>query len=55
MLVNLLILGGCIGAALVFGWWVHRHQRDIDAYQERRYREPAIFFPPDTAGWPSPE
>jgi hypothetical protein len=46
MLVDLMILVGVIAAALTLGWWVHRHQRDIDAYHEREYREPPIFSPP---------
>lgn len=45
---GLLLLGGSMVAILIVGWLVHRHQRDIDAYHEREYREPPVFTPP---GW----
>lgn len=43
MAYGLLVLGGAVVAASALAWWVHRFQRDIDAYQEREYREPLIF------------
>jgi hypothetical protein len=43
MVFNLLLLGGSIAAAIALGWWVHRHQRDIDAYEQRGYREPPLL------------
>jgi hypothetical protein len=46
MPADVLIVGGTLSAALALGWWVHRHQRDIDGYEEREYREPPIFLPP---------
>jgi hypothetical protein len=46
MWYSLALLNGAAGAALVAGWWVRRHQRDIDAYERRDFRAPLVF------GWP---
>jgi len=45
MAVVVLVLGGMLGA-LMLVWWVRRHQRDIDDYEQREYREPPVFLPP---------
>lgn len=34
---------GSLGAALLLGWWIHRHQRDIDGYHDREFRAPLAF------------
>jgi hypothetical protein len=39
----LLLIGGSIVVAGALAWWIHRYQRDIDAYEEREYRVPLIF------------
>lgn len=46
MLGNLAILGGVLALVVLIAWWVRRHQRDIDDYEERDYRDPPVF------GWP---
>jgi hypothetical protein len=40
------IIGGLIVAAVALGWWVRRHQRDIDGYQARDDRDPPAFTLP---------
>jgi len=42
MVYSLVVIGAALVATGVFAWWVHRHQRDIDAYEEREYRVPLI-------------
>jgi hypothetical protein len=32
---------------LVAGWAIRRHQKDIDDYEEREYREPPVFQRPE--------
>lgn len=46
MLYGLLVFGIALVAAGVFASWVHRYQRDIDAYHQREYRVPLIFQGP---------
>jgi hypothetical protein len=43
----LLLVGGN-DRTLVGAWWVHRHQRDFDAYQDREFQPPLVFQWP---GW----
>jgi hypothetical protein len=43
MAYSLIVIGATLGVFGVFAWWVHRHQRDIDAYEEREYRVPLVF------------
>ena len=45
MVVAVLALGGLL-AALMLVWWVLRHQRDMDEYEQREDREPPVFLPP---------
>jgi hypothetical protein len=46
MWYSIALLDGAVAAALLAGWWVRRHQRDIDAYEHRDFRAPLVF------GWP---
>jgi hypothetical protein len=39
---------GSMGLALLLGWWVHHHQRDIDDYHTREFQAPLVFQWP---GW----
>jgi hypothetical protein len=43
MAYSLLVLGGTLVAAGALASWIRRHQRDIDAYEEREYRVPLVF------------
>ena len=45
MVVAVLVLGGML-AALMLVWWVRRHQRDIEDYEQREHREPSVFLSP---------
>ena len=47
-----LFLGGAVAAVLAgVAWWLRRHQRAVDDYYEREYREPPVFNWPDGGGW----
>lgn len=46
MAYSLVVIGASLGVFGVLFWWVHRHQRDIDAYEEREYGEPPVFVMP---------
>ena len=39
----LVVWVGSLAIAALVAWWVHRHQRDIDGYYTRDYREPFVF------------
>jgi hypothetical protein len=39
-------IGGVAALVVLIAWRIRRHQRDIDDYEEREYRDPPVF------GWP---
>ena len=47
MWMNLAIITIPLLIVLVATWRIRRYQRDIDAYEEREYRDPPVFQWPD--------
>jgi hypothetical protein len=45
-LIVALMVGAFVVAVLAVAWWIRRYQRDIDAYEQRGYRDPPVFMDP---------